>query len=140
MIYLLYEKEDEFMKFLDYDEKMGEVSYPDGFFELIKDLPISEQMKFFRTTTSIRRSHENWNERNTEYTHTLDEDENVKAIILKDGYIAGVIIYAYFLGSEKAVMPERCVCTYYASENNGSGYKEREEYTYLICINANELC
>ena len=32
---------------------------------------------------------------------------------------------------------EECVCTYYAEDNNGAGYKIREDYLYLVCVPEN---
>lgn len=55
--------------------------------------------------------------------------------MVKDGLLVGVLIRSYwrFLG-DCVCLPYGQVCTYYASDNEGSGTNDREDYAYLICV------
>ena len=63
----------------------------------------------------------------------LEDCSAVTAAVVKDGKIVGVMM-KNDSGREVFCPPEKCICTYYAEDNNGAGYKTREEYTYLICV------
>ena len=63
---------------------------------------------------------------------SIAEKPNI-TVVVKDGLIAGVVArnddgYECFVG------PEKGICTYYAEENNGAGYKTRADYLHLVCV------
>lgn len=70
-----------------------------------------------------------------ERTHLLTEDTDCTGLVVKDGLLVGVLIRSYwrFLG-DCVCLPYGQVCTYYASDNEGSGTNDREDYAYLICV------
>ena len=122
------------MKIVAYEERFGEIRFPEGFEEMLKGLTVEEQMGYYRTTCFSVYSTTNWKERTYQGSAIrIEKDSDVTALIVKDGILVGIMI----LDDDKREVPclaEEKVCTYYASDNNGAGYKERIEYTYLICI------
>lgn len=122
------------MKTVDYEERFGAVRFPDGFEELLKGHTIEEQMEYFRTTCVSKYSVTDWKERSfVGYALKIYNDRDVTGVIVKDGIIVGIMIY----DDDRREVPclaEESVCTYYASDNDGAGYKERIDYTYLICV------
>lgn len=125
------------MKFINYESTMGEYKYPEGFKETLQGLSIEEQMLRFRTTPWTRHHNTYWKDRT--YTgpyRYIDKDPDVKAIVVDGGYICGVMI-SDERGRDLFCMPESFVCTYYASDNNGAGYKERMDFTHFVCVSDN---
>ncbi|MBQ6808656.1 MAG: hypothetical protein IJP07_05825 [Firmicutes bacterium] len=125
------------MKVVAYEERFGEISFPEGFEELLKNLPIEEQMEHYRTTEYSSYSMTNWCERTQKGSAIrIQNDRDVTALIVKDGILVGVMMLNDS-NREVPCLAEERVCTYYASDNNGAGYKERIDYTYLICVPKN---
>lgn len=60
----------------------------------------------------------------------------MNALIVEDGVIIGVCIDAFgcYNSLGKPAFPYHDVCTYYASDNNGSGCNEREDYAQLCLV------
>ena len=122
------------MKIVNYEESFGAVRFPDGFEELLKGHTIEEQMEYFRTTCYTKYSVTDWKERSfVGYALKIYKDRDVTGVIVKDGIIVGIMIYNDNR-REVPCLAEENVCTYYASDNDGAGYKERIDYTYLICV------
>lgn len=122
------------MKIVNYEERFGTIRFPDGFEELLKGLTVEEQMEYFRTTCVSKYSVTDWKERSfVGYALKIYNDSDVTGVIVKDGIIVGIMIYDDNR-REVPCLAEESVCTYYASDNNGAGSKERIEYTYLICV------
>lgn len=124
------------MNIVMYEENFGTAEFPAGFAETLTGLSIEEQTGHFRTTTSTQLANTGWSSRsyNSRYRR-LEEDPDVKAIIVKDDLIVGVML-SDDSGQMTPCLPEHRVCTYYASDNNGAGYKTRIDYTYLVCVPA----
>ena len=120
---------------VEYSEEMGAVKYPDGFLEKLEGLSIEEQKQFFRLSYSDRWIHTGWSERESSGFIELDEYWRVKGIIIKEGYIAGVLVKDSW-GELRPLLSERGFMVYFDSENNGAGYKETTEYVYLLCVDA----
>lgn len=122
------------MKTINYEEQFGEFKLPEGFEEILKNLTIEEQAERYRTTKRYSYSMTNWSERTIEEGYRrLEETEDVKSLIIKDGILVGVMILNDY-GREEPCFAEERVCTYYAEDNNGAGYKTRIDYTYLVCV------
>ncbi|MBE6587487.1 MAG: hypothetical protein E7647_03625 [Ruminococcaceae bacterium] len=122
------------MNVVAYEESFGEVSFPEGFEITLKGLPIEEQALHYRTTCYSKYSKTGWSERVYEGSAAmLHKDRDVTALIVKDGIVVGIMIRNDY-GREVPLLCEESVCTYYSCDNNGAGYKERIDYTWLICI------
>ena len=119
--------------FVEYTEEMGEVIYPDGFFEKLAGLSIEEQKEHFRVSYSDQWVHTGWSERESNMLKTLDECVDIEGIIIKNGYIVGVIVEDAW-GKTRSVLPERGVTIDYECDNNGAGYKESSTELYLLCV------
>lgn len=125
------------MNTIAYEECFGEVRFPEGFAELLQGLTIEEQMEYFRTTCFSVYSKTNWSERIYQGSAIrIEQDSDVTALIVRDGIIVGIMILNDYRRAVPCLAEER-VCTYYACDNNGAGYKERIDYTYLICVPKN---
>ena len=122
------------MKIVSYESSFGEVKFPEGFEESLQNLTVEEQMTRYRITGFSRYGMTDWRERRYEgITVRLDKSSDVKALILRDGILVGVMMENDD-GREVPCLAEECVCTYYDCDNNGAGYKERADYAYLICV------
>ena len=122
------------MKIVNYEERFGKVCLPEGFAALLQGLTVEEQTEYYRTTCYSVYSTSDWKERKYQGSAIrLEKDRDVTGLIVKDGLLVGIMI----LNDNRSEVPclaEEKVCTYYARDNNGAGYKERIDYTYLICV------
>lgn len=125
------------MKIINYEEEFGKINFPEGFEETLKGLTIEEQMNRYRVTLTTVYANTNWKQRINSWDYIqLDKVSDVRALIVKNGLVVGAMI----LGEGNEEVPclgEGRVCTYYASDNNGAGYKTRIDYTYLLCVPEN---
>lgn len=125
------------MKIVSYEEKMGPYHLPEGFGECLQGLSIEAQMDRYRTTQCSQYSKTHWSERTVEGRYRrLEETSVVKALIVKDGILIGVMMLDDD-GREQPCFAEGRVCTYYACDNNGAGYDTRIDYTHLLCVPGN---
>ena len=123
------------MNIIKYEKKFGEITFPEGFEETLKDLPLEEQMNYFRTSSCVEHS-------NTEYSsrtiacgyNKLEDDSNVKGIIVKDNLIVGIMIRDAW----RRIMPctpEESICTCYDFDDDDS--EQNIIYTWFLCVPAN---
>ena len=77
-----------------YQDSFGKVEYPEDFEVLIEGLPIGEQVHFFRLGNGLytRRPLHERRKNKYDYSCCLDDDKNVKSIIVKDEKISGVMV------------------------------------------------
>ncbi len=120
-----------------YEKRFGEYTIPDELKEKLQGLPLERQLDFFRTTEFWSYCNTGWTERRAQRGYVRVEDDNsVKGLIVDGGVIVGVMITQYYGGDVPCFLNES-VCTYYACDNNGAGYKEREDYTYFVAVSEN---
>lgn len=125
------------MKIVNYEERFGPVSFPEGFEQTLKGLPIEAQMNRYRTTARTSYAMTGWSERTCQSGYRkLENSPDVTALIVRDGILVGILICNQY-GREMPCLPEERVCTYYADDNNGAGSKTRIDYTYLVCVPEN---
>ena len=126
------------MKIVSYEKKMGEYTLPDGLREALCGRPIEEQTEFYRGTGSTQYERTAWTSRTeTVAGKRLADCSEVLALIVDEGLLVGVIV-ENDCGNEQACFADCGVCTYYACDNNGAGYIEREDYFYLVAVPAKE--
>lgn len=118
-----------------YQDSFGRFEYPEDFEALIEGLPIGQQVRFFRLGNGLYTRKPLYERKKNEYDYScfLDEDKNVKSIIVKDGKIAGVMVSNVY-GKIVPCMAERSYCIRDEQELDGSGYKSCTSYRYLICV------
>ena len=119
---------------------IDEVIYPAGFKDTLEGLTIEEQILRFRICEEIdgEQSFFFWKDRREtdgEHYCRLDQDSDVYAVVVSDGLIVGVLMQDFF-EKEYFCEPEQTVLSYCASDNNGAGYKEREDYKRLVCVSS----
>lgn len=122
------------MRIVPYEEKMGPYTFPEGFEETLKGLSVEQQMGRYRLTMNRTDAMTGWRERTTGMWYVrLDEVSDVKALVVKDDLLVGILLIDHN-GREVACFADERVCTYYDEENNGAGYKTRADYVYLLCV------
>lgn len=122
------------MKQIPYEESFGPYSFPEGFEERLKGLTIEEQMNCYRTTEYSSYAMTGWSERTYRAGYQrLERCSDVRALIVKDGLLIGVMIRDDNCRDVPCFAEER-ICTYYADDNNGAGSKTRIDYVYLVCV------
>lgn len=124
------------MELVEYIEEFGPVSYPEGFEANLEGLTIEEQLKFFRLGNGLYLKKTFSERRINSYdaAYHLDETEEVKAIVLKDGKIAGIKVHNRLTRKDEICGPESGYYCRYAEELDGSGYKTFSLRLYLICV------
>ena len=71
-----------------------------------------------------------------ETTFRLDEYKGLKALIVNDSILVGVMVEG-LLSTEKACLPGKCVTTYYASDDDGTGSTYATDECRLVCVSYN---
>ena len=117
-----------------------EFSWPEGFLEALKGKSLEEQMGYYRIVKEEYHSRTAYGEVTKEnreaFGYALEDYPGLTALIVEDGVLIGVRIKA-FGDRDKwgtPAFPYKSICTYYASDNNGSGYNDCEEYAHLCCV------
>lgn len=120
------------------EEARRELTWPEGFLEKLKGKPLEEQMKYYRIV-----SHEYYSrtaygeitkENSYEFGYAIEEYPGLIGLIVDDGVLIGVCIKAFARSHGAPAYPYMDICTYYASDNNGSGSNDREDYAHLCCV------
>lgn len=120
-----------------YQELFGMISFPEGFEDKLREKDPAGQMDLYRITNSAVLARTAYGEvtdsKSFEYSERLQNYRDLVSLIVKDGIIVGVRIKAW--PNETApLLPYKKICTYYASDNEGSGSNDREDYAWLICV------
>lgn len=117
-----------------YNPKDREYTISEKLLKALSGKTIEQQMEYYYVTESARLYRTAYGEISNEdfrkYAVGLCDYEGVKKLLIKDGILIGARIAGQW--GEDCLLPESRVCTYYASDNEGSGTKEREDYAYLI--------
>lgn len=126
-----------------YQELFGKISFPKGFEDKLREKDLAGQMDFYRITENSVLAGTAYGEAEKsgyfEYSTRLQDYSSLLRLIVKDGMIVGVRIKAW--PNEKVpLLPYGRVCTYYASDNEGSGTKDRTDYAWLICVQKAQGC
>ena len=127
------------MKTIEYQERFGEIRFPEGFAAQLVGKTLEEQMDCYRITESAILARTAYGEitKQTEggaRLYRLEEFERFRGLVVRDGTVVGVILQPWGPVEEVPCMPYERVCTYYASDDEGSGTKDRTDYAYLICV------
>lgn len=118
-----------------------EFSWPDGFLEQLQGKSLEEQMGYYRIVEEAHYSRTAYGEvtkaNKHKFGYALEDYPGLKALVVEDGILLGACIkpyssYGYPWGVP--AFPYQDICTYLASDNNGSGSKDREDYAHLCCV------
>ena len=124
-------------------EARKELHWPEGFLEMLKGKPLEEQMEYYRVVEETYRSRTAYGEITSthkhEYGYALKDYPGLNALIVEDGVLIGACIdrFAPRMWWGAPAYPYETICTYYASDNNGSGSNDREDYAHLCCVMPN---
>ena len=119
------------METYNYNKKMGSYSIPDKLKEALLGASIEEQLEYFRVTGSSIVSKTGFGSTTSPRSvERLEDNYYVRGVITDDGIIVGAMVKNDCGGTSPLFMG-KCVCVYSASDNNGAGYTEREDYLYL---------
>ena len=113
------------IKIVEHTKELGEFTMPNGAVELLKGKTIEEQMKFFAI--------QQYSTTHPCFNSSLTDSSDVKGLIVKDGVIVGVMINDW-CSTDVPCYIGKYVCTWDASDNNGAGYKTREDNAMLIFL------
>ena len=121
-------------QYSQYNPDDKEYTVKDEILEALSGKTIEEQMEFYYVTQSVRFYSTAYGDITKddlkEHATKLCEYDSVKKLLLKGDILIGAVIKGYW--GDEVLMTDRCVCTYYACDNDGSGTNEREDYSYLI--------
>lgn len=117
-----------------------EAEWNKDFLAALKGKTLEEQMEYFRIVETEYRSSTAYGEITKsnayEFGYALKDYKGLIALIVEDGVIIGVCMSAFAcydpLG--RPAFPYQNICTYYASDNEGSGYNDREDYAHLCLV------
>lgn len=121
-----------------------ELTWPEGFLEKLRGKSLEEQMKYYCIVEEEYHSRTAYGEITKEnmrsFGYALENYSGVKGLIIDDGVIIGVKMkYAFdWQGTGVPAFPYQTICTYSASDNNGSGYVDRDDYAHLCCVTEGE--
>ena len=119
-----------------YDGEFADCNVSPEMRKILLGKTVEQQMKYYYVTESHRfystAYGEITKENLHEYAKKLCDYDGVRALMIKDGILVGAKIEAMW--SEGKLFRKKPVCTYYASDNEGSGTKEREDYAYLMFV------
>lgn len=110
------------------------------FLESLKEKTLEEQMECFRIVEHTSFSKTAYGEITKsnmhEFGYALKDYKGLNALIVEDGVIIGVCIdaFACYDPLGRPAFPYQSICTYYASDNNGSGSSDREENVQLCLV------
>lgn len=117
-----------------YNPENNEYIVNDKMLETLSGKTIEQQMEYFYVTESYRFYSTAYGEITKDDIRQnavkLSDYKGVKKLLLKNRILIGAKIEGYW--GDDILLPEKPVCTYYASDNEGSGTKDREDYAYLI--------
>lgn len=120
------------MNIIQYEKKFGEIGFPEGFEDYIKELPVEKQLKYFRTSSNKRHAAMTYDARKKRPGYKqIENNSKIEGIIVKDGMMVGIMIRDAW-GRIMPCTPEECICTSYTLEDS-----EKREYTWLLCVSAN---
>ena len=137
------------MKILEYQESFGKIEWQEGFAQELAGRTIEEQLRCFAFTeykslTEVPyKSLEEEIRKSSVYQNGTEPIPENWYVVVKDGVIVGVAhdVLAYdeeekwwVSTGQKSVMPYQGYVYSSTSDNNGSGYKERDWYKYLVCL------
>lgn len=122
--------------YLDYVPEMGEILWPDGFEAELEGKTPEEQLRCYaiaeRCYGQASFHLQKWADRiKGGIVEPLTGVEGIEKLILRNGKLVGVVRWG------KVCLPYSCVGESISSDNNGSGYKESETRSYLVCIPEN---
>ncbi|MBQ8893082.1 MAG: hypothetical protein IJ043_01590 [Clostridia bacterium] len=110
------------------------------FLASLKGKTLEEQMESYRIVEHTSYSKTAYGEITKSNMHdfgyALKDYKGLNALIVEDGVIIGVCIdaFACYNALGKPAFPYQNICTYYASDNNGSGSNDREDYVHLCLV------
>ena len=110
------------------------------FLASLKGKTLEEQMDSYRIVERTSYSKTAYGEITKSNMHdfgyALKDYKGLNALIVEDGVIIGVCIdaFACYNTLGKPAFPYQNICTYYASDNNGSGDNDRADYVHLCLV------
>ena len=136
---LIKDREQAYDRYKGYEwyDKHQHIEYPEGFRERLLGKTIEAQMKCFAVVENTEVSRSSYGETDSSRAYRrakrLPDLYEFRGLIVEDSIIEGIIVQGAW-GRDIPMGPYDTVCTYYASDDNGSGSKDREDTVTLICL------
>ena len=126
------------MKIYQYEEKYGKYEFPEKLKQLLEGKTVEEQIKYFRTTEYWRIANKisfdmDINEYSEQHLKGILNNEYVEGVIVDNGVVIGLMVNGWYKELRTCFM-NKSALIYSASDNNGAGYKEVEEYLYFVSV------
>ncbi len=120
-----------------YDGAFADCNVIPEMLKILSGKTVAKQMEYYCVTESHRFYSTAYGEITKdglhEYAKKLCDYDGIRALMIKDDILVGAKIEAMW-SSEGKLFRKKPVCTYYASDNEGSGTREREDYAYLMFV------
>lgn len=125
------------MKIIELKETLiKEYSFPSELKEKLKGKKIRKQLEHFRCTRSAGIANITAFDKPVHNRYQdlvrIEDLKELLAVVIDDGIVVGIKVKCS--GSEEICMLDKRICIYFASDNNGAGYKTYSEYLYLVSI------
>ena len=120
--------------------KEKESKWNKNFLAAMKGKTLEEQMDYYRIVEHAHHSKTAYGQITKtnmhEFGYALKDYKGLNALIVEDDVIIGVCMdaFACFDTLGRPAFPYDNICTYYASDNNGSGSNDREDYAHLCIV------
>ena len=115
-------------------EQTDEYPLDDIVLSKLQDKTIEQQMSYYYITEYRSLSETAYGEITKEHLSekatNLSDYKGVLKLLLNGKFLVGALVEGYF--KDGKLFLNNSVCTYYASDNEGSGTKDRSDYVYLI--------
>ena len=115
-------------------EQLEDYAVDEKIAAILEGKTVEKQMDYYYVTESRRLYDTAYGEitkdRLSEKAVPLADYKGIKKLLLKGKLLVGAVIEGNY--GDCNLLLDKCVCTYYACDNEGSGTKEREDYAYLI--------
>lgn len=118
---------------ISYDDKMGEIKNFEAIKSVLAGKPLEEQFGYFTTDSRYMVERSSYGEAESIAEHSKSNEtfptEEIENLIIKDGIIVGIVM------DSTNILVGNTECTYYASEDDGAGRRERTDYGSLFFKN-----
>ena len=115
---------------------MDTYEMPEGLKDALRGKSLEEQLAYYRCTYNLRLAEKTGYDLpvHEEYADLIKPQDLpiFLGAVVDEGLVVGVKLKC--TGSEESCLVGKSVCTYFASDNNGAGYKTYEKYLYLVSV------
>ena len=117
---------------------IDDIRFPEAFLDSLKDRTIEEQTDRYRVSYRTAFGRTAYGELTREdirqSTYKPGKSDDVKGLLVKDGVLVEILAKEYGREEPVSPFPYETLTTYYASDNEESGCREREDRLILLPV------